>query len=156
MGTETRETGLLRYVYDDGGRSAAGFQGTTGDCVTRALAIATGIPYADAYAEVADLQHRAGKARTARTFRLGRRAIDELLAGHGFEWTPTMKIGAGCTVHLNREVYEHAFGGLVYGAPLIVRCSAHLVAVVNGQIRDTYDPSRDGTRCVYGYWKAAA
>ena len=21
-----------------------------------------------------------------------------------------------------------------------------------GAVRDTYDPSRDGTRCVYGYW----
>lgn len=30
----------------------------------------------------------------------------------------------------------------------------HLCAVVNGVVRDTYDPSRCGTRCVYGYWTA--
>lgn len=24
----------------------------------------------------------------------------------------------------------------------------------DGVIRDTHDPSRDGTRCVYGYWTA--
>lgn len=32
----------MTFVYDDGGRSAAGFKGKTGDCVTRAIAIATG------------------------------------------------------------------------------------------------------------------
>jgi hypothetical protein len=31
-----------RPHYDDGGRSAAGFKGKTSDCVTRAIAIATG------------------------------------------------------------------------------------------------------------------
>ena len=29
----------------------------------------------------------------------------------------------------------------------------HAVAVVNGVINDTYDCSRDATRCVYGYWQ---
>ena len=23
----------------------------------------------------------------------------------------------------------------------------------DGVVHDTYDPSRDGTRCVYGYWR---
>ena len=38
-----------RWVYDDGGREAAGFPvdpaDPTGDCVTRAIAIATGLGY---------------------------------------------------------------------------------------------------------------
>lgn len=25
--------------------------------------------------------------------------------------------------------------------------------VHGGMVHDTFDPSRDGTRCVYGYWK---
>lgn len=29
-------------------------------------------------------------------------------------------------------------------------------AVVDGVVRDTHDPSRDGTRCVYGYWREPA
>ena len=32
------------WLYNDGGRTAAGFKGETGDCVTRAIAIATGLP----------------------------------------------------------------------------------------------------------------
>jgi len=36
-----------KFVRDDGGRAAAGREGDAGDCVTRAIAIATGIPYRD-------------------------------------------------------------------------------------------------------------
>ena len=35
----------MNWVYDDGGRKAAGFRGTAGDCVTRSIAIATRLPY---------------------------------------------------------------------------------------------------------------
>ena len=39
----------MKYIYDDGGRAEAGFKGKTGDCCCRAIAIATGMPYKDAY-----------------------------------------------------------------------------------------------------------
>lgn len=35
--------GGAKFVRDDGGRAAAGYSGTAGDCVVRAIAIATGI-----------------------------------------------------------------------------------------------------------------
>ena len=66
----------------------------------------------------------------------------------GWTWTPTMKIGQGCTVHLR--------GDELPAGRLIVKCSKHLVAVVDGIIQDTSDTSRDGTRCVYGYWTPPA
>lgn len=31
--------------------------------------------------------------------------------------------------------------------------SRHACAVMDGVIHDTYEDARDGTRCVYGYWK---
>jgi hypothetical protein len=31
--------------------------------------------------------------------------------------------------------------------------SRHAVAVIDGVIHDTYDCSRGGKRCVYGYWR---
>lgn len=37
------------FVKDDGGRGAAGFSGSTRDCVTRAIAIASQRPYAEVY-----------------------------------------------------------------------------------------------------------
>ncbi len=39
----------MTFQFNDGGRSEAGFKGTTGDCVTRAIAIATGKPYQEVY-----------------------------------------------------------------------------------------------------------
>jgi hypothetical protein len=38
--------GRLMWVPDDGGRAAAGFTGRAGDCVIRAIAIASELPYA--------------------------------------------------------------------------------------------------------------
>ncbi len=39
----------MKFVSDDGGRAAAGFRGKTRDCVCRAAAIVTGLPYGDLY-----------------------------------------------------------------------------------------------------------
>ena len=35
---------------------------------------------------------------------------------------------------------------------IVVSLSKHYTALVDGIIHDTHDPSRGGTRCVYGYW----
>jgi hypothetical protein len=39
----------MTWVQDDGGRAAAGYRGEAGDCVARAVAIATGLPYQEVY-----------------------------------------------------------------------------------------------------------
>jgi hypothetical protein len=62
----------------------------------------------------------------------------------GWRWVPTMGIGTGYKVHLLAS--ELPVGRL------IVALSHHMVAVIDGIIHDTYDCSRDGTRCVYGYF----
>ena len=36
---------------------------------------------------------------------------------------------------------------------IIVAISKHYTAVIDGVIHDMHDPSRGGTRCVYGYWR---
>jgi hypothetical protein len=52
------------FTINDGGRQAAGFKGTTGDCVARSIAIASGLPYTEVYAKLAQEtgNQRAGKA----------------------------------------------------------------------------------------------
>ena len=42
-------SGRLTVVFDDGGRSAAGFAGRAWDCVTRSIAIVAGLPYREVY-----------------------------------------------------------------------------------------------------------
>ena len=36
---------------------------------------------------------------------------------------------------------------------LIVAVSKHLTTMIDGVINDTHNPSRDGKRCVYGYYQ---
>jgi len=141
----------LPFTKTDGGRAASGFKGTAGDCVCRSIAIAAEIPYAEVYRRLAAETgaQRAGKRgkRTAsarngiNTARLWFKAY---MAEIGFAWTPTMTIGSGCKTHLSR--------GELPAGRLVVACSNHYTAVIEGVIHDTHDPSRAGTRCVYGYW----
>lgn len=147
----------MQYVYDDGGRAKAGFKGSVDDCTCRAIAIATGFPYEEVYhglnAHAKRIEsimrgkigraYAMGKGSSARTG-VFRPTIRSYMAMLGWKWFPCMGLGTGCKVHL-RE------GELPMGR-LVVSCSKHIVAVIDGVIHDTHDPSRGGTRCVYGYW----
>jgi hypothetical protein len=44
----------MKIVIDDGGRAAAGFKGSAGDCVCRAIAIASGRHYKEVYDRIAE------------------------------------------------------------------------------------------------------
>lgn len=141
----------MKFVYDDGGRSNY-FKGTADDCVCRAVCNATGLDYKYVYDlinEIAKCERTGKRKRGKSSARNGvyrtteKKLIEEEL---GFKWHPMMKIGSGCKVHLNEE--ELPSGNL------IVAVSKHLTCVRDGVLVDTYDCSRDGTRCVYGYWVA--
>ena len=139
----------ILVVRDDGGRAKAGFKGTAGDCCVRAFAIASGRPYQEVYDLVADLakRERTGKRKRGKSSpRTGvyRATAKKLAERLGFRWVPTRGIGSGCTVHLAE--HELPEGNLV------VSLSRHYCAVIDGVVRDNHDPSRGGTRCVYGYW----
>jgi hypothetical protein len=137
------------YRYNDGGRAAAGYMGKAGDCVTRAIAIATSIPYQEVYDslnELAQKERRGKRKRGKSSARTGvyRETIRRYLESLGWIWHPTMQIGSGCKIHLRAQELPHD--------RLIVSVSRHLCAVIYGVVEDTHDPSRHGTRCVYGYW----
>jgi hypothetical protein len=138
-----------RWVFDDGGRSAAGYEGEAGDCAARAIAIAIGLPYQKAYHMInafASRERRGTRKRGISSARAGvygatmRRVMESI----GWRFVATMGIGTGCRVHLR--------AGELPPGRLVVNVSKHYVAVIDGVIHDTHDPSRDGTRCVYGYW----
>jgi len=46
---------MPEFILDDGGRAAAGYRGKGRDCACRAVAIATGRPYATVYSELAEI-----------------------------------------------------------------------------------------------------
>lgn len=172
----------MKFVYDDGGRKLAGYQGKAGDCVCRAIAIAAEMPYEEVYQRLASgmgtqrkskrSPKRAASARNG--ISVHRKWFRDWMEMLGFEWVPTMQIGSGCKVHL-------ADGELPMGR-LIAAVSRHYTAVIDGVIHDTYDPQREtamfrqfpgwqtaelkageqrnqngiwttARRCVYGYWR---
>lgn len=140
----------MKFQFNDGGRVKAGYKGFAGDCVTRSIAIATGKSYKIVYNDLNTLakSERRGKSkRGISSARNGvyRTTIKKYLHSLGWEWTPTMHIGSGCNVHLKTSELPEG--------TLILSLSKHITCVVDGIINDTHDCSRNGTRCVYGYWQ---
>jgi hypothetical protein len=145
---------LEKFIFNDGGRAAAGYKGQTGDCVCRAICIATGKPYQEVYELLANgnaTQRKgkrdgraAGKKTASKGIHVKRDWFKKYMYSLGFEWTPTMLIGQGCKVHLKAD--ELPKGNIICAV------SKHWVAVIDGVINDIGDCSRGGTRCVYGYY----
>ena len=131
------------WSYDDGGRAASGRKGLAGDCAVRAVAIAAERGYGEVYDELAALNKLNGGSRSAREG-IPIAVLRSYLRSAGWDWTPTMSIGSGTQVHL--RAHELPPGRI------IARVTRHVCAVVDGVIHDVSDPSRGGTRCVYGYW----
>lgn len=147
----------MKFVFDDGGRAAAGFKGKTGDCVCRAIAIATETPYKEVYdlineygkQEKKGLKTRKGNSyngnRSSARTGVYKDTTRKILATLGWKYIPTMGIGTGCKVHLREDELPKG--------RIIVKLSKHCAAVIDGVLHDTYDCTRDGTRCVYGYYE---
>ena len=52
------------WEYNDGGRSKVGFKGSAGDCVVRAIAIATDLPYDKVYYDLAEANREYAKGKS--------------------------------------------------------------------------------------------
>jgi hypothetical protein len=156
--------GRCRWVKDDGGRRrsgiARGHKDEVGDCVARAIAIATQKPYREVHdaltvAKVRDVA--AGKNDWARRARRsgGVRAfhadhgvhpdvIGPYLKALGWRHTSTKELPHGKGVHLRADELP--------GGRLIVDMRRHYTAVIDGVIHDTSDCSEEGRRRVQGFW----
>lgn len=143
----------MKFNYNDGGREAAGYKGRTGDCVCRAIAIVSGLPYQQVYDRLSEGNTTQRKSKhckkqksktAAHGINTNRKWFSDYMRSLGFVWQPTMFIGQGCKVHLKAD--ELPAGSLV------VSVSNHFTTIIDGVINDTYDCSRNDTRCVYGYY----
>lgn len=84
----------IRHVYNDGGRAAAGRRGNARDCVTRAISIATGMDYSQAYELVND---------TATSERRSKRRCGKSAARTGVYGPTTRRIMAGLDLDPDHE-----------------------------------------------------
>lgn len=141
----------MNWIYNDGGRYAEGFKGQAGDCLCRSIAIVLDRSYSEIYDiinEFGRLERKSKRRKSGKSTARGgvyKATASKVLAHLGLVWTPTMSIGSGCQVHMRENE-------LPSKGRLVVSLSQHYTAVIDGEIYDTHDPSRNGTRCVYGYW----
>ena len=124
--------------------------------MVRSIAIAANLPYMQVYEDLREANECYAQERDNKLSRLlnqrgssprngnHRNVFHDYILAQGFEWVPTMKVGAGCQVHLRPNELPNGI--------LIVKVSKHLTAVIDGVMYDTHDPSRGGSRCVYGYY----
>lgn len=146
----------MAFVHDDGGREAAAIPDDKSDCVCRAVSIATGTAYREVYdalSTLAEAEHvnldRYGRpstrgVRSSPNTGVRQSTTRHYLESQGWVWVSMTQAGQGCSVHLSA-------GELPTGS-IVVVVEGHTVAVINGVIHDTEDPSEGGTRPVYGYF----
>ncbi len=141
----------MKFKFATGGRELY-FKGQTRDCCCRAIANATGMDYLEVYNGInaeAKKEHASKRKRTTSSARNGvytataKRYIERVL---GWVWVPCMGIGTGCQTHLRA-------GELPEKGNYILNLSGHFSCWKDNELYDTYDCSRNGTRCVYGYWR---
>lgn len=142
----------MKFVYATGGRENYFKQTTVRDCVTRSISNATGIDYLEVYNGINDEAKKERSSKRKRTTSSARNGVYTATAKRyiertlGWIWVPCMGIGTGCQTHLREDE-------LPSSGSYILNLSGHFSCWKDGQLYDTYDCSRNGTRCVYGYWR---
>lgn len=124
----------MTFIYSDGGRAEAGLIGTTGDCVVRALSIATGMPYTV-------VRDHLDSERFYPTDSGHEHAYQRCLANWGWTWTPSKSVPRK---------------GRVIALLKSEEGKTHLTAVIDGAARDLWDPIRDGRHAILGYYARGA
>ncbi len=131
----------MDFVWNDGGRAACGFVGTTGDCVTRAIAIATGTVYREIYDKLGQASQKSPRTGIATDVVAGFLAEKEWQISPGLErpfdvnWLPKGVV----IVHLAKNN----------------RRGQHLTTVIDRVVHDTWDPSMDADYIVQSFWTSA-
>lgn len=135
---------MITFEKHDGGRADAGFRGTTRDCVPRAIAIATGLPYREIYDELSRRQkaYYTKKLResTPRYRRFWERRLKQYSARNGVRnevWRPYLKsLGWQPSVGY-RWIEDFPSTGT-----FIILQHKHMVTIKDGVLYDTYDSSK--------------
>lgn len=131
----------MEFIWSDGGRAASGFVGSTGDCVTRAIAIGTGTNYRTVYDELGLRAHKS--PRTG----LPSSVAGEFLAVRGWK---QVKLGS---TRFNPETLPK--GILVVDIAKRSGRSGHFTAVIDHVVYDTWNPAED-EYVVLAYWQPPA
>jgi hypothetical protein len=149
------DPGRCEWVNNDGGRAAAGYDEPEGDCVIRAIAVATEKPYAEVREA---LKEQA--AAYAKRYPRAREADRIKRKKNGGYNAPAAVVGYLKSLSWDyTEPKEPTYlrADMLPMGRLVVLVNRHAVAVIDGVIHDTGDcGGRSGKVRVEGYWSQAA
>jgi hypothetical protein len=141
------------FIFNDGGRSKVfPKKAKKGDCVVRAISIAAGKEYGRVWHDLqAECEESPLCKANGRDFGpdhgIAKPIWEPYVLALGWKWIPTMARGTGTYVHVDPTELP------IFAGPLILRTSRHLTVMdAAGNLQDTHDCSRDGTRAVYGVY----
>lgn len=143
---------VVSFRECDGGRAAAGFKGSAGDCGVRAAAIVTGRDYQEVYEEIFERQRtfkaksrrKAVKERTASPREgVWKEVMHEFMQAADAEWIPLSTIG-GEVVRVEDVAARWPKGRLV------MRLGKHFSAMVDPVNMDSW--AQHPQKRVYGVW----
>ncbi|MBM3966218.1 MAG: DUF2786 domain-containing protein [Planctomycetes bacterium] len=129
---------IHRFYWNDGGRSSCGFVGLAGDCVTRAISIATGLAYRDVYNELSMLSGKSPRAGMVDSI------TAQYLISRGWERQST----TGVLV----EDFLVPVGTSIIECHKCRRGNGHVFAVIDGVLHDTWDPREELAYEVTAQW----
>jgi len=128
----------MRFVWDDGGRAICGFVGLTGDCVPRAIAIATGAVYRDIYNTLG--------SQSAKSPRHGVDTDTAAAYLRERDWIRTIGFEQPF------EIEDLPMGVVIVHIAKANGRAQHFCTMVDHVIHDTWDPSDDDDYVVKSYW----
>lgn len=132
----------MDFIWDDGGRAASGFVGLAGDCVTRAIAIATGACYRDVYDKLGKVSEKSPRdgVRTdiAEIYLLER------------DWRRTLEFERPFFVE------DLPSGIVIVHLAKANERAQHFCTLIDHIVHDTWDPSDDDDYIVKSYWTSTS
>ena len=139
----------MLFIEDDGGCSAAGLK-TGSDCVARAIAIATGLPYPEVAEKLwALMEPDAKRGRIKKKRGRWHHAVSKQDSRHGVH----RRHYAALLKELGWEFHTTCgdWLELPMDDSIIVSMPRHLAALVHGELRDTWNCAQKGRKYL-GYW----
>ncbi|MCA9133491.1 MAG: DUF2786 domain-containing protein [Planctomycetales bacterium] len=133
----------MEFVWNDGGRAACGFVGLAGDCVTRAISIATGAVYRDVYQELGTASEHSPRDGVANSF------TADYLKQRGWQCCDSQGDRAFDSSELPKGVVIAQVGKR--DEP-----SRHMCTVIDHVVHDTWNPADDEDYFLKSFWTSSA
>ena len=127
------EENNMKYTFNDGGRSEH-YKGKTGDCVTRAISIATKMPYDVVYNALFDIA-RNWKGNSKKAIRIRATASPRKSTNRNVSVKFLNDVLGLVEVREKHKINDTLF----YKGTYIVKVRRHFIAIIDGVINDTWD-----------------